>query len=397
MHILIFSNWFPPVVSGSSFYAKSLAQSLANRGHEVEVVTLDWGKEYAPSDDLSFPVHRLAVLRIPKSRFFYKLELMGYSFTPGNCRRLREIVEKFRPDILHHVNHIFDSTFLTSRIARKAKIPIVGSITTPIQNQNPFLQWIMGLADRIILGTFGVRHWDGIVSLDKIVHGYVGKLYGTKAQQRSVIIPFGVRLDRMSDYEHTSRSRSSRPQVLMVGHIHPFRNPVQLVRAMPIVLETIPKARLILAGRVDINEPIKVARKLALTSDQVQFIGPKSHSEVVSLMKDSHVFASWITGPYRALGTAPMEAMLCETPVINDIPEDLFGEGKLKNNENIALVDSHNPQSIAQAIIRLLKDEELRQKIGLGGRRFVLDHLNWQGIAAQIENLYESILTGKTR
>jgi len=397
MRILIFSNWFPPVISGSSFYAKSLAQSLMNRGHEVEVVTLDWGKEYAPSDDLSFPVHRLGVLRIPKSRFFYKLELMGYSFTPSNCRHLREIIEKHRPNILHHVNHIFDSTFLTSRIARKAKIPIVGSITTPIQNQNPFLQWIMGLADRMILGTFGVRHWDGIVSLDKIVHEYVGKLYGIRAQQRSVVIPFGVRLDRMSDYEDPSGSRSSRPQVLMVGHIHPFRNPVQLIRAMPIVLEAIPNARLILAGRADIDEPIKVARKLALTSDQVEFVGSKSHSEVVSLMKNSHVFASWITGPYHALGTAPMEAMLCETPVINDIPEDLFGEGKLKNNENIILVDSHNPQSIAQAIIRLLKDEELRQKIGIGGRRFVLDHLNWQGIAAQIENLYESILTGKTR
>ena len=89
--------------------------------------------------------------------------------------------------------------------------------------------------------------------------------------------------------------------------------------------------------------------------------------------------------------------MLCQRPVINDIPEDLFGEGKLKNNENIVLVDSHNPQSIAEAVIRLLKDEELRQKIGLAGRRFVLDHLNWQGIAAQIETLYESILTGKTR
>jgi len=397
MRILIFSNWFPPVISGSSFYAKSLAQSLANRGHEVVVVTLDWGKEYAPSDDLSFSIHQLSVLRIPKSRFFYKLELIGYSFTPGNCRRLRKIVEQHSPDILHHVNHIFDSTFLTSRIARKAKIPIVGSITTPIQNQNPILQRIMGLADRMILGTFGVRHWDRIVSLDKIVHEYVGKLYGTRIQQRSVIIPFGARLDRMSDYEDPSGSRSSRPQVLMVGHIHPFRNPVQLIRAMPIVLEAIPKARLILAGRADINEPIKVARKLALTSDQVEFVGSKSHSEVVSLMKNSHVFASWITGPYRALGTAPMEAMLCETPVINDIPEDLFGEGKLKNNENIILVDSHNPQSIAQAIIRLLKDEELRHKIGLGGKRFVLDHLNWQGIASQIESLYESILTGKAR
>ena len=392
MRILMLSNWFPPVVSGSSFYTSSLARSLAARGHEVVVVTLDWGPAYAPSADLPFPVYRLPVIRIPKLPLFYKMPLMGFAFTPGNWRRLKSLIAQYRPHVLHHVNHIFDTNFLSTSMAHSSDIPIVGSITTIIQHQNPWIQRVMGLADRMTVGWFGVRRWDGIVSLDYSAHEYVGRLYGDRVQQRSVIIPFGVRLESMSLYDNPAPCRSERPQVLMVGHVHPFRNPVQLIRAMPLVLKAVPEARMVLAGRVDLQEPVKVARELGLTADQVQFLGETPHDEVIHLMQTSHIFASWVTGPYRSLGTAPMEAMLCEAPVINDLPESLFGEGKLENGENIVLVNSRDPQSIADTIIRLLKDEGLRQRIGAGGRRFVLEHLSWDSIAVQMERFYKRIL-----
>lgn len=391
MRILILSNWFPPIRSGSSFYTSSLAQSLTARGHQVIVVTFDWGPVYASPDSLPFPVYRLPVMRIPKLPLFYNLELMGIALTPRNRQRLKLLIEQHHPHILHHVNHIFDTVFLSTSVAHACGIPVVGSITTPIQHQNPWVQRVMDLADRVTVGWFGVRRWDGIVSLDQTIHEYVGKLYGDQARRRSVVIPFGARLESMPFYD-APLGKSERPQILMVGHIHPFRNPVQLVRAMPLVVKAVPQARLLLAGRVDLPEPVKVARELGLTTDQVQFLGETPHDEVVRLMKISHVFANWMTGPYHSLGTAPMEAMLCKTPVINDLPENLFGEGRLKNGENIILVNSRDPQSIADAIVRLLKDDDLQQRIGMAGRRFVLEHLSWDSIAVQMERFYLRVL-----
>lgn len=178
----------------------------------------------------------------------------------------------------------------------------------------------------------------------------------------------------------------------MVGHIHPFRNPVQLVRAMPLVLEKAPEARLVLASRVDLQEPVGVARQLGLTESQVQFLGGTPHERVVELMKTSHAHASWVTGPYAALGTAAMEAMLCETPVVNDLPENLFGEGTLRDGENIVLLNSREPCLIAAALVRLLTDGAWQRKMGTGGRRFVLEHLNWDKIAGKMEQFYARIL-----
>lgn len=393
MRIMLFSNWLPPVVSGSSFYTSSLAHSLTTLGHDVVAVTLDWGAEYAPAQNLPFPVYRLPVMKIPQLPMFYNLKLMGFAFTPANRRRLKELIEHHQIQILHHVNHIFDTTFLSVSAARACKIPIVGSITTPIQHESAAKQCLMSIGDRATVGLFGVKRWDGIVPLDWDGYRYVGDLYGRQAQERSVVIPFGVRVESMPLYEEPLPEHSPQPQILMVGHIHPFRNPVQLVRAMPLVLNAFPQARLLLAGRVDLKEPAKVADELGLRGNQVRFLGPTAHEETVRLMKDSHIFASWCSARYKGLGTAPMEAMLCQTPVINDLPENLFGEGRLKNGENIVLVDSLDPRSIADAIIHLLKDEDLRKRIGAAGRRFVLENLSWDGIARQMEQFYGQVLS----
>ena len=397
MRVLLLSNWFPPVISGSSHYAKSLAQALTAHGLEVRVVTLNWEESDSVSDsDVSFPVHRLPVMRIPRLPLFYNLERMGFAFTPNNSRRLQRLIDPFHPDVLHCVNHLFDTNFLAVKAARSAGIPLVGSITTPVQHQNPLIQKFYHALDFATIGWFGVRRWDGIVSLDRTVHDYVGRVYGPEAQARSQVIPFGVRLDSAAQYDDSSIARSVRPQILMLGHIHPFRNPVELVRAMPWVLKEIPEARLILAGRVDLQEPVRVAHALGLTEDQVEFRGETPHRESVRLMKESHVFTSWVTGPYPSLGTAPVEAMLCRTPVVSDVPEDLFGEGGLRDGENILLVNSKNPPAIARVLIRLLKEEPLRRKIGEGGRRFVVEYLDWGRIAAQMERFYESVLKERT-
>ena len=391
MRILVTSNWFPPMITGSAYYAANVAQSLSSRGHEVAVATLDWGAEHVPMQT-SYPVHQLPVRRVPKLPIFYNLRDMGFVTWTGARRRLTELVRQFRPHVIHHVNHIFDSTFMTVAVARAANIPIVGSITTPIQHQSPWKQWLLEQADRATVGAFGVKCWDGIVSLDRSIHYYVERVYGARTAKRSRVIPFGVRLERMRDYDDCVAERPGRPQILFVGHIHPFRNPAQLVRAMPLVLEAVPEARCVLAGRVDLKEPVRAAQELGLGEDQVTFLGQTSHSQVVELMQQSHVFANWVTGPYRSLGTAAMEAMLCKLPAINDLPEDLFGDDTLRHDKNIVLMDKRNPRSIAQALIGLLTNEPYRQRIALAGRRFVLETLDWDKVASQMEDLYAHVL-----
>lgn len=391
LRILMVSNWFPPIASGSSFYALSLAKALTELGHKVCVVTIDWGTQDGVEDTFPFPVYRLPVTRIPKLPIFYNIELIGKTFSQKNRRLLAGIISDFKPDILHHVNHIFDMVYLTNWASRKFNIPVVGSITTIVQHEKPFIQMVMSAADKIVLGLPGVEKWDGIVSLDQNAHDYVTRIYGPHCGLKSEVIPFSIPLKTNTVYENHS-TRPTRPQILYAGHIHPFRNPEKLVEAFPMVLEKYPDAQLTMVGRAFLSAPIDAAHRLGLTSDQIRFLGEISHEELIDLYKQSHVFAAWMTGRYKSLGTAPMEAMLCEVPVVTDIPSDLFGKARLVDGENIILVNSLDTFSIAEGIIRLLEDEELRQKVGVNGRRYVRECLSWPVIAGQVVRFYQKII-----
>jgi hypothetical protein len=63
----------------------------------------------------------------------------------------------------------------------------------------------------------------------------------------------------------------------------------------------------------------------------LQFLGPTEHAQTIQLRKTANAFVGWVTGPYPALGTAPVEAMLWETPVVNDMPKSLFVTAAVKS------------------------------------------------------------------
>lgn len=389
---MVVSNWLPPVSTGSSFYAESLARALAARGHEVHAVTLDWDGGFRPDPQPSFAMHMLPVVKLPKLGIFYGMNHMGFAYNPANVARLRELVRRIRPDVIHQVNHIFDTVFLSLAAATPFGIPVVGSITTPIQHQKPALQRALQAADRCSVGAFGVRRWARVVSLDAEVHEYVGRSYGPKVQARSVVIPLAPRFDDSALYDSIEGKPSPTPFILSIGQMHPFRNPVQLVRAMPLLLEEFPDARLMLVGRRDIAEPERAARELELDESRVAMPGELPHRRMLELMKEAHVHASWITGPFRNLGTAHLEAMLCGLPVVSDVPENLYGEGRLKNGENIVIVDQHDLGSIVDGLSRLLRDASLRRRIADGALKLVREELTWRTLVKEMERLYDDVL-----
>jgi glycosyltransferase involved in cell wall biosynthesis len=74
-----------------------------------------------------------------------------------------------------------------------------------------------------------------------------------------------------------------------------------------------------------------------------------------------------------------------------DQPEDLFGDGDLKNWGNIVLVNRDDVDGIGESIIRLLGDDSVRRQIGINGREYVLKHLQWERIVEQVEQVYQRL------
>jgi glycosyltransferase involved in cell wall biosynthesis len=81
-----------------------------------------------------------------------------------------------------------------------------------------------------------------------------------------------------------------------------------------------------------------------------------------------------------------LEAMACGTvPVVSDLPQY---EGVVKNGVNALTVDRKNPQSVAQAVIRLLKDDETRARLSRAAAATTAEGADYEIEMAKMEKLY---------
>lgn len=113
--------------------------------------------------------------------------------------------------------------------------------------------------------------------------------------------------------------------------------------------------------------------------------------EYIELYSHCAVFAC--PSVYEPFGIINLEAMACERPVVasavGGIPEVVVPE------QTGLLVPPADPRALAAALNRVLGDRDLAHRMGLAGRRRVKEHFSWTAIAAQTQQLYETLLQEK--
>src|SRR5690606_20697759 len=129
--ICMFSNLFPPVVSGSSTQSYSLSKELVKLGYEVCVISanVDRNTPYYEVVD-GIEIYRIPSIRLPQMGIALNFPWLSITFTPANQRRIAEIISKFQPDVLHLHNHMFDLSFSAVRVKHKFNVPLITTIHT---------------------------------------------------------------------------------------------------------------------------------------------------------------------------------------------------------------------------------------------------------------------------
>jgi glycosyltransferase involved in cell wall biosynthesis len=88
-----------------------------------------------------------------------------------------------------------------------------------------------------------------------------------------------------------------------------------------------------------------------------------------------------------------MEAMACATPVV--ATPQAVSALDVEPDEQVLVADG--AAAFANAILRLLHDRALAERLGKAGRRYVEAHHDWNVIAAQLELIYEEVLATRDR
>ena len=240
---------------------------------------------------------------------------------------------------------------------------------------------------------FIIRNSDAVtVNSGYTRHQLISLVPGSDCKIR--IIPMGV--DLKSFHEHLPANEMKKPQqeriILSVGRLIELKGTRYLIEAMPVVIRAVPDAKLVIIGTGPEEERlVKRVRELSLV-DHVQFLGMIRHDQLIPYYQGADVFvlpSITIDGMTEGLGVVLLEAMASGCPVIGSnvggIP-DIIDDG-----ENGFLVPERDSTQIAERIVRLLLDAELRVTFRKNGYAKVDESFSWDRISDQFATVYQQV------
>ncbi len=130
--------------------------------------------------------------------------------------------------------------------------------------------------------------------------------------------------------------------------------------------------------------------KESVTADNIKFVGRKDGREKIAFLQESRFFL--MPSRHEGFGISGLEAQACWKPVVGfDIGDLNFC---VKNNVSGLLVKPYDSEALLEAILRMLKDDDLLEKLSRGAYAHSQEFSYKKG-AEKLSLFIEDIIDGK--
>ena len=377
-----------PLSRGTPIRIFRMAEALSQRGHDIHVVTYHLGDNFSP---YPFSLHRIPHVKsynkYSPGPTYQKLMIVDFLL----AKKLREVLNNNEIDLIHA--HHYEGLFVASWARRKTKHPLVYDAHTLLETELPFYglglpkkikQQIGRKIDQLIPG------WpDHIISVtDGIKRKY---LAGGLSPKDITVITSGVECDHFTVKPENARPyHHSKKTIVYSGNLAAFQGIDLLLRAFKKVFDTRPDVRLLIISDYPFDDYEPLANALNI----------REHIDIEK--SDFNTLPRYLAGADVALNTrvdfygSPQKLlnyMAAGKPIVSF-------EGSAKNIEHDKtglVVENGNIPAFAKAILQLLDNHPLAEKLGANAQEFAASEFSWDRTAEQVETVYESLLRGKPK
>jgi glycosyltransferase involved in cell wall biosynthesis len=172
----------------------------------------------------------------------------------------------------------------------------------------------------------------------------------------------------------------------VVAHFADHKGHRYLVEAMPRLLEAVPDTRVLFAGKGELRADLEEQAKRLGVDDRVIFAGFRSDVPDCFMAMDVVAAPSVLEG----LNTSILDALYLERTVVasgvGGIPEIVH------DGQTGVLVPPRNPERLADAIARVLRDREEAKRLGRNGRALVLEGFTSDAMVDGTLAVYEEVV-----
>lgn len=353
MNIGIFSDTYSPQVNGVVSSILTLEKKLREQGHNVYIFTISHPDAMHDSPY----VYRMASVPF----VFLKDHRVGILYSNKATHKIKRL----KLDLILSQTE-FSMGIFARMMAKKLEIPIIHTYHTVYEDYMHYVSKGIELSPRLArkYSKSFCNHVDGVIAPTKKTEKLL-KSYGVNKPIR--IIPTGIDFTPFKPENYTDHEISrfkevfhippNDPIVLFVGRVAKEKSIDVLIKAMPLLLEKMPLAKLVIVGdgpcRLELEE---LAYTLGIR-DSVIFTGMQPWNTIARMYQLGDVFVSASVTETQGLTFA--EAMAAALPVV--AMEDESIAGFVRDGYNGRLF--HNSEELTNALYDLLSNADSRKEM----------------------------------
>jgi glycosyltransferase involved in cell wall biosynthesis len=363
-----------PHVGGAERQLSSLVPLLRKRGVEVDILTRRYAGLSTYEEIDGSPVHRFPVPG-PKA-------IAMLSFVSRSILKLGSL----RPDLIH-AHELLSPATIAIVAKRFYGMPVVAKVLRGGQ-----LGDVEKLKSRPMGGlrlTMLNRGIDAFVTISREIDDELNNL-GIEPSRREWV-PNGVDTNRFSpvslDEKRALRDKLGlsvgAPLTVFIGRLVPEKQIDRLVEAWPQVRKQVPGAELLVIG-----SGILETRLQELASEGIQI--PGQMEDVCPYLQAADVFV--LPSSTEGLSNSMLEALSTGLGVVvtsvGGAPDVII------DGQDGLLVSPDDISELIDAVVKLLKDDDLRLRLGDSGRRVIGGKYSLTQTADQLVGLYLRLIEG---
>ena len=374
---------------GIVFLSIDLAREFSELGHDVTIYTSDLDFANGPTKfNKSLPrLEKFEKFKINRTHTWFSVKL--YFVNPDIYKQIKND----NPDIIHTIGLRSFQSLMAWFVSKKTNIPLVlsdqGGLTT-----HPFLKQ-SGIFFKIIykIQNFFIKRIISDSSAISAANEYEKEIFLTFNKNSKIkIIRNGVNLKTLvSQEDFKQKYKIDNKFILFVGRFSKSKGIETLLHACSIIKNDLKSQNisLVIMG-VDFgyqDEMLKLISMLKL-DDSVVVIKNPPRNDVIDAYGQSEFLvlpSYWELSPL-----VPLESFVFKKPVISTKAHGI--PYTVQDKVNGLLVEPDNPNDLSKAIIELLENKVMREKLGLAGYEFVHKECNCVSMAQNSLALYQEII-----
>jgi glycosyltransferase involved in cell wall biosynthesis len=409
MRILVITNYYPPIeLGGWEQLTSNVVAELINRGHQVQVLTSNYLNEQIANSEPD--VNRSLYLESYDPQNYHPNYTLVHRFQEKeNIQTLSKLEEKFNPDIIY-INGMWN---LPHSLAMKAEELIPGRVVYYIASYWPTEQdahttywstptdgsWRQGpknllasVVTKTLIASTPRNQLDFklVLCVSAYVQDYVVEEVGVP-KERTRVVHNGIELELFRINQ--ARSNDGVLKLLYAGRLSPDKGVHTILESLVILRKGDPhlpvKLSIYGSGASDYQNQLERMVADNELGELVQFEGVVPRDEMPVVFAAHHVllFPSIWSEP---LARIIQEAMACGLVVIGTSTggtREILQDGK--NGLTFAAGDA---QMLANKILQIISDQELRRKFSQAARCTVEEEFSLDRMVDQIEESFTHLL-----